>query len=134
MVLNAHHASIDATLMPQDCRKPISPAITVAVTGLRGSPDNCYGLVPTRIGDSLDIIVTPSDNGKAWDLTDLLGRSMGRIAEASDQQLAIYPAGQALTTMAGMSHGPYLSLDAALAAIEKHTRGVCRLCPGEDQP
>jgi hypothetical protein len=82
----------------------------------------------------LDIIVTPTDDGKAWDLTDLLGRSMGRIAETSDQQLAICPAGQALTTMAGMSHGPHISLDAALAAIEKHTRGVCLLCPGEDQP
>jgi predicted acyl esterase len=28
--------------------------------------------------------------------------------------------------MAGIEQGPFASLDAALAAIEKHTRGVCR--------
>jgi hypothetical protein len=77
--------------------------------------------------------VTPTDDGKAWNLTDLLGRSMGLIAETSDQQLTIHPAGHAMETMAGMRDGPYNSIDAALAAIEKHTRGVCRLCPGEDQ-
>lgn len=120
--------------MPRGGWKPAGPAINIAVTALRCSPDSCYVLVRTRIGNSLDIIATPTDRGKAWDLTDLLGRSMGRIAETSDQQLTIHPAGQALTTMAGLNHGPYVSLDAALAAVEKHTRGVCRLCPGEDQP
>jgi hypothetical protein len=35
--------------------------------------------------------------------------------------------------MSGMKHGPHVSLDAALAEIEKHTRGVCRRNPGEDQ-
>lgn len=91
-------------------------------------------LYEPRLGRGLDVIVTPTDDGKAWNLTDLLGRSMGCIAETSDQQLTIHPAGHALDTMGGMGHGPYLSLDAALAAIEKHTRGVCRLYPGEDQP
>jgi len=81
----------------------------------------------------LGLIVTPTDDGKAWNLTDLLGRSMGRIAATCDQQLAIDPAGHALETMAGTSHGPYISLDAALSAIEKCTRGVCRLCPSDDQ-
>lgn len=91
-------------------------------------------LFEPRLGESLDVIVTPTDDGKAWTLTDRLGRSMGRIAETSDQQLAIYPAGHALETMAGMAHGPYISIDAALAAIEKHTRGICQLHPGEDRP
>jgi hypothetical protein len=36
--------------------------------------------------------------------------------------------------MAGIEQGPFQSLDAALVAIEKHTRGVCRHHPGEDQP
>jgi hypothetical protein len=84
--------------------------------------------------ESLDVIVTPTDDGKAWNLTDLLGRSMGRIAEISDQQLTLHLDGHALETVAGMGHGPSLSLDAALAALEKHTRGVCRLYSGEDQP
>jgi hypothetical protein len=29
--------------------------------------------------------------------------------------------------MAGLNHGPYASLDAALNEIETHTRGVCRM-------
>jgi hypothetical protein len=34
-----------------------------------------------------------------------------------------------------MNRGPFLSLDAALAEIEKHTRGTCRLDgPGQGSP
>ena len=36
--------------------------------------------------------------------------------------------------MTGIGHGPFASLDAALAAIEKHTQDVCRRSPAEDQP
>jgi hypothetical protein len=82
----------------------------------------------------LDITVTPTDDGTAWTLTDLLGRPMGRITEASAQQFTIHPDGHALETMVGIGPGPFASLDAALAAIEKHTRGVCRHHPGEEQP
>ncbi len=82
----------------------------------------------------MDVIVTPTDDGKAWSLTDLLGRQMGRIAETSARQFTIHPDGHALETMLGIQHGPFTSLDDALAAIEKHTRGVCRRNPGEDQP
>ena len=74
----------------------------------------------------LDITVTPTDDGKSWNLTDLLGRPMGRITEASTEQFTIHPDGHALETMAGIEHRPFASLDAALAAIEWHTRGVCR--------
>jgi hypothetical protein len=82
----------------------------------------------------LDIIVTPTDSVGAWALTDLLDRPMGRIIEASAQQFTIHPDSHARETMAGIEQGPFASLDAALAAIEKHTRGVCRHHPGEDQP
>jgi hypothetical protein len=82
----------------------------------------------------LDAIVTPTADGKVWSLTDLLGRSMGRIVETSIKEFTIHPAGHALETMAGLEHGPFASLDDALAEIEKHTRGVCRRNPGEDQP
>jgi hypothetical protein len=82
---------------------------------------------------TLDIIVTPTKDGQAWELADLLGRSMGRIAEGSSKRFVIHPDGYGLETMSGMKHGPHVSLDAALAEIEKHTRGVCRRNPGEDQ-
>jgi hypothetical protein len=59
---------------------------------------------------------------------------MGRITEASAQHFTIHPEGHARETMAGIEQGPFVSLDAALAAIEKHTRGVCRHHPGKDQP
>jgi hypothetical protein len=80
----------------------------------------------------LDVIVTPSEDKKSWNLADLLGRSMGSIEEASAAEFIITPEGHALETMAGIEQGPHASLDAALAEIEKHTRGVCRRNPGED--
>jgi hypothetical protein len=58
---------------------------------------------------------------------------MGRIAEASPARFVIHPDGHALETMDGMNNGPHVSLDAALAEIEKHTRGVCRRKPGQDE-
>ena len=91
-------------------------------------------LYEPRLGRGLDIIVTPTDDGKAWNLTDLLGRPMGRITEASAKQFTIHPDGHALETMAGIDHRPFTSLDAALAAIERHTRGVCRHHPDEVRP
>ena len=78
------------------------------------------------------MIVTPSDDNKAWKLADLLGRSMGSIRETHAAEFIITPDGQALETMAGIEKGPHASLDAALAEIEKRTRGVCRRNPGED--
>ncbi len=80
----------------------------------------------------MDVIVTLSADNSGWKLTDLLGRSMGRIAFEGPERFAIDPDGHALETMAGIRKGPYLSLDAALAEIEKHTRGTCRRNPEED--
>ncbi len=82
----------------------------------------------------MDVIITPAGGGTVWRLTDLLGRSMGSITESASHQFTICPEGHALETMAGIEQGPHASLDAALAEIEKHTRGVCRRNPGEDQP
>jgi hypothetical protein len=82
---------------------------------------------------AMDVIVTATEEGTVWLLTDLLGRSMGRIMANASRQFMIHPDGHALETMAGINRGPYASLDAALAEIETHTRGVCRRNPGEDQ-
>ena len=57
---------------------------------------------------------------------------MGSIEETSEAEFIIHSEGQVLETMAGIEQGPHPSLDAALAEIEKHTRGVCRRNPGED--
>jgi hypothetical protein len=74
----------------------------------------------------LDVIVTPADeHGEEWNLTDLLGRSMGRVEKVA-QGFLVQAAGNATETMAKMHRGPYRSLDDALAAIETHTRGTCR--------
>ena len=74
----------------------------------------------------MDVVVTVRKSGNTWGLTDLLGRSMGRISESDDKRVTIHPTGHAVETMVGMNLGPHASLDAALAEIERHTRGVCR--------
>ena len=81
----------------------------------------------------MDVIVTGAEQGTVWHLTDLLGRSMGCVIQNSPDQFMIHPEGHAVETMTGIQHGPHVSLDAALAEIERHTRGVCRRRPGEDQ-
>lgn len=73
----------------------------------------------------MDLIVARTDGGE-WTLTDLLGRTMGVIAESEPRAFVIRPEGHAVEAMAGLRPGPYTSVDDALAAIERHTRGVCR--------
>ena len=80
------------------------------------------------------MIVIAKQGGAVWRLTDLLGCSMGSIREDATDCFTIYPEGHAFETMAGIQCGPYDSLDAALAEIETHTRGVCRRSPGEEHP
>jgi hypothetical protein len=81
-------------------------------------------------GFDVDLIVVPAEGGTVWHLTDLLGRSMGNIREDASRQFMIYPEGRAFETMADIQRGPHVSLDAALAEIERHTRGVCRRSTG----
>jgi len=51
---------------------------------------------------------------------------MGRIVGVEARGFMIMPDGHAVETMHGMAVGPHLTLDAALATIERHTRGTCR--------
>ena len=53
----------------------------------------------------MDVIVTPAEGGTVWQLTDLLGRSMGRITASAPRQLMIHPEGHASETMAGIQQG-----------------------------
>ena len=51
----------------------------------------------------------------------------GHHYEYPPGNFTIHPEGNATETMHGLRPGPYASLDAALAEIETHTRGVCRM-------
>ncbi|KFC69232.1 hypothetical protein FG93_03278 [Bosea sp. LC85] len=74
----------------------------------------------------MDITVTQRPDEAVWLLTDLLGRPMGEITENPVGEFRLVTAGQALETMKAMKHGPFPSLDAALAEIERFTRSSCR--------
>lgn len=74
----------------------------------------------------MDVIVTEIPNENSWGLIDLLGRNMGRITLTKPGKFMILPAGNAMQTLAVIASKPYATLDVALAAIEEHTRGVCR--------
>ena len=74
----------------------------------------------------MDVIVDTGPREGTWTLVDLLGRTMGVIVEEAPQTFFVRPAGNAIATMKTMRAGPFNSLDQALAAIETHTRGVCR--------
>jgi hypothetical protein len=58
-------------------------------------------------GYALDVIVTPSEDHNAWQLADLLGRSMGAVVETSAAEFRIEPDGHALQTIARIERGPY---------------------------
>ncbi len=74
----------------------------------------------------MDVTVTASAKPGERALTDLLGRNMGCVAETEAGIFRIQPKGQAVATLAALTSKTYTSLDIALAAIEEHTRGVCR--------
>jgi len=76
----------------------------------------------------MDITVTrAADDRLAWDLTDLLGRPVGRITEAPGRQFFIDLNERGRSLMPKANLGPHASLDEALTTIEKYTHGVCRL-------
>jgi hypothetical protein len=81
----------------------------------------------------VDVTVTQREGAGLWQLTDLLGRSMGHIQREAPGKFIVTPEGQALETMEGMNLGPFVTLDDALSEIETHTRGVCRLDSGQDR-
>jgi len=75
----------------------------------------------------MDVIVTPAKGGTVWQLTDLLGRSMGRITASAPHRFIIHAEGNGSETVAAIQQGPHASLDAALAEIERHTRAAVEI-------
>ena len=81
----------------------------------------------------MDVVVTRAPGGVlAWDLTDLLGRPLGQVAEARGRQFFI-DLNERGHILPNANLGPHASLDAALAEIEKHTHGVCRSASDENE-
>ncbi len=82
----------------------------------------------------MDITVTRAKgDGRTWTLTDLLGRPVGRITKHPSHQFIIELDKRMRPVMAKVTPGPHPSLDAALTEIEKHTHGVCRRAPDENE-
>jgi hypothetical protein len=82
----------------------------------------------------MDVVVTRAPGGAlAWDLTDLLGRSLGQVAEARGRQFFIDLNERGHILMPNANLGPHASLNAALSEIEKHTHGVCRRASDENE-
>jgi hypothetical protein len=81
----------------------------------------------------MDVVVTRAPGGVlAWDLTDLLGRPLGQVAEARGQ-VFIDPNERGHILLPNANLGPHGSLNAALTEIEKHTHGVCRRASDENE-
>jgi hypothetical protein len=78
----------------------------------------------------VDVNVTPSGTERGtWILSDLLRRPVGQIDQIwGDAEFVIRPIQD--SRLSGIKSGPYAPLDAALSAIETHTRGQCQLSGG----
>ncbi len=82
----------------------------------------------------MDVNVTPARTQRGiWILSDLLRRPIGQIDRIVGAEFVIQPLPG--SRLSGIKSGPYPSLDAALSAIETHTRGQCQLSSSnEDLP
>jgi hypothetical protein len=79
----------------------------------------------------VDIVVTPSCEETAYRLTDRLGRSAGEIEKHPRSGFTIRPkSGGALDEMTALT---VPTLDEAMSAIEKHTKGACQLADPKKQ-
>ena len=76
----------------------------------------------------MDIVVTPSSDETPYRLTDRLGRLVGEIEKHPRLGFTVRPKpGGALGEMTALT---VPTLDEAMAAIEKHTKGACQLASG----
>ena len=76
-------------------------------------------------------VMRTADGRRAWTLTDLLGRPLGRITQARGPGFIIEPHERAYVLMAKVPSGPFASLEDALRALEKHLHGACHLTPDQ---
>jgi len=79
----------------------------------------------------MDITVTRTSSN-VWSLVDLLGRPLGRVIEEPGKRFTV-EADERGKAMADVVWRSYPSLDEALSAIEKHTRGTCQLTKDDEE-
>ena len=77
----------------------------------------------------MDVVVTPARAAQdTWLLSDRLARHLGEIYQ-SPAGFVISPASGSV--LEGISLVSYVSLDAVMSAIERHTKGACQLLKGD---
>ena len=74
----------------------------------------------------MDITVRRTGAERSWSSETCSGDRWAPLGIPA-REVPIHPKGNATETMHGLRPGPYASLDAALAEIETHTQGVCRM-------
>lgn len=80
----------------------------------------------------MDIVITLSSDPKVYHLRDRLGRTAGEIQRFTHLGYYIMPeVGGALD---GLPRGMFRTLEDAIAAIARHTKGACQLTGGEQEP
>jgi hypothetical protein len=80
--------------------------MTVAGRGRVRSGDSVNLVESRQWRDVVDLSVKPIADGTAWELADLLGRSMGNIRQAAVNEFTIHPEGHALTMGFSVEKGP----------------------------
>jgi hypothetical protein len=78
----------------------------------------------------VDVVVTPARAAQdTWLLSDRLSRHLGKIYQAPGG-FFISPASD--SALEGVPLASHASLDAAMSAIENHTKGACQLSRGNE--
>ncbi len=75
----------------------------------------------------MDVIITRTATPReSWDVTDLLGRDLGKITAGPEKMMFKIQASSG-TRLFGVSPGPYATLEHALDQISRHVQGQCRV-------
>ena len=72
------------------------------------------------------IIIRTATPRESWDITDLLGRALGKITVGPEMIMFKIQASSG-TRLFGVSPGPYATLEHALDQISRHVQGQCRV-------
>jgi hypothetical protein len=81
----------------------------------------------------MDVIVTPAPGPqKGWTLTDRLGRKVGQITRAAEDEFVIAAADTRSNAPLANAQTVQPSLDAAMDEVAKCLKGACQFSSPED--